>query len=78
MANNGRINGFTMADRRARTLDLARDPVKFAAVRREVFEQISAGGKFEKVVKQAGFDPWMWEATAAAYISAGILDKRSL
>ena len=78
MANNGRINGFTMADRRARTLDLARNPERFVAERQRIFEQMSMRGDFEKEVKMAGYDPWMWEAIAACLISADIIKRRVL
>ena len=78
MANNGRINGFTMADRRVRTLELARDPERFIAERQRIFERMSIRGDFEKEVKMAGYDPWMWEAVVAAFISADIIKSRVL
>lgn len=72
------INGYSMAERRTRTLELAHDPALFSEVRKELFTQLSLRGTFEEVVKNAGYDPWMWECLTAAFISAGVVDKRPL
>lgn len=72
------INGYSMAERRERTLVLAKDPALFSEVRKEIFERTSIFGNFENQVKNAGYDPWMWEAIAAVLISAGLIEKRAI